>query len=86
MVLFNIESFRRGESSHNPNAADAPPRPAGWGKPTAERAKIEAEKIAARNIESPESSLDRAWAVHFVMERAKCGRGTAETAVDAVQL
>ena len=86
MECLRREMFRLGQSSYNPDAVGAPPRPESWGKPTAERARIEAEKIAARNLEKPESALDRAWAVHFVMERAKCGRSTAETAVDAVRL
>ena len=88
MVALRIEMFRLGQCSDNPNAAGLgpTPRPTNWGNKTAGRARIEAEKIAARNLEKPESALDRPWAVHFVMERAKCGKSTAEAAVDAVQL
>ena len=83
MTALRMEMFRLGQCSDNPNAAGLGPTPRheNWGKPTVERARVEAEKIAARNLEKPESALDKAWAVHFVMERAKCGKSTAEEAV-----
>lgn len=82
-LQFARDAYRNGWTNVNPDAVPAKPtpRPDSWGKPTVERARVEAEKIAARNLEKPESALDKAWAVHFVMERAKCGKSTAEEAV-----
>lgn len=89
-LQYEMDRYKADPTGHNPTYDYKPePRPAGWGGSTAERARLEVEKIVARNAEyraagNHAAVLDRTWAIHFVRERARCGKATAEAAVDGV--
>ena len=82
---FQMDAWERGATNINPNAVPAPvvPRPADWGS----KALARAEKVAAGSFrfgqQWPAHAITFDQAVEVVMERARCGRETAERAVEA---